>query len=256
MYPHHVDLRAFVHLRARARRFGVGACHARRADPGGGARIPHRQLVVRRRQQGHVDTVGTERDPSSTVGSRGDMCGICGEIRWDGRVGRRRRGDPDDGRHGVPRARLRRRLRARADRARSPAAVDHRPVRPRRSADGRQRPRADAGVQRLHLQLPGSAQGTGRRWLPVLFDGRQRGGDQGVPPVGHRLRRPLQGHVRLRDRRPGHRCRHAGTRPAGHQTAVSGGDHRDGCGSPRPCAPCSTQATSIPNSTATRCTTT
>ena len=31
---------------------------------------------------------------------------------------------------------------------------------------------------------------------------------------------------------------------------------RDGCGSPRPCAPCSTPATSIPNSTGTRCTTT
>ena len=51
---------------------------------------------------------------------------------------------------------------------------------------------------------------------------------------------PLQGHVRVRDRRPRNRRRHARPRPAGHQTAVSGRNRRDGCGSPRPCARCST----------------
>ena len=40
---------------ARVRRYGDGTRHAGRADPGGGARIPHRELVLRRRQQGHLD---------------------------------------------------------------------------------------------------------------------------------------------------------------------------------------------------------
>ena len=57
---------------------------------------------------------------------------------------------------------------------------------------------------------------------------------------GTRLRRPLQGHVRVRDRRPRNRRRHAGARPARDQAAVSWPKHRDGCGSPRPCARCST----------------
>ena len=51
---------------------------------------------------------------------------------------------------------------------------------------------------------------------------RQRSGDQGLPPVGNRLRGPLQGHVRIRDRRPRNRRGHTRARSARHQTAVSG----------------------------------
>ena len=92
------------------------------------------------------------------------MCGICGEIRFDGRsadvaaVARmtdamESRGPDSERRRG-----------ARPDRARASPAVDHRPVRLRRPADGGQRPRADAGVQRLYLQLPGPAHGAASRW--------------------------------------------------------------------------------------------
>ena len=56
MFPHHVDLRAFVHLRAGDARIGVGARDAGRIDPRGQPRVADRQLVVRRRQQGHVDS--------------------------------------------------------------------------------------------------------------------------------------------------------------------------------------------------------
>ena len=55
MYPHHVDLRAFVHLRP-GRRLGHRARDAGGVDPGGRPRVADRQFVVRRRQQGHLDT--------------------------------------------------------------------------------------------------------------------------------------------------------------------------------------------------------
>ncbi len=135
-------------------------------------------------------------------------------------VCRRRRGGPDDRRHGVPRPGFRRRGRPRADRSWASTAVDHRPVRVRRPADGGQRPRAHAGVQRLHLQPRGSAQGVGSRWLPVLFDCRQRSGDQGVPSVGRAMRGAFQGNVRLRDRRPSDGSGDARPRPARDKAAV------------------------------------
>ena len=154
---------------ARARRYGDGARHAGRADPG---RARGSRIVNSSSGGGSKDTWILDRRPTRPSGAVGNGRQHVRYLRRDPlrrAVGRRRRGDPDDGRHGVPRPRFRRRRRARPDRARPSATVDHRPVRPRRPADGRQRPRADAGVQRLHLQLPGAARRARSRWLPVLL---------------------------------------------------------------------------------------
>ena len=56
IYPHHVDLRAFVHLRATSGCLGLGARDTRGADAGSQSWVADRQLVVRRRQQGHLDS--------------------------------------------------------------------------------------------------------------------------------------------------------------------------------------------------------
>ena len=70
---------------ARTRRFGHGARDAGRPDPGRHPGVADRQFVVRRRQQGHLDTHRRPR-PRRRLQEHGRrMCGICGEIRFDGR---------------------------------------------------------------------------------------------------------------------------------------------------------------------------
>ena len=86
MYPHHVDLRAFVHLRADAG--GPVSAHVMPAaltrvashgsrivnsSSGGGSKDTW-ILTSRRRRSGLHPT------------EAGDMCGICGEIRFDGQA--------------------------------------------------------------------------------------------------------------------------------------------------------------------------
>src|SRR4029077_15680358 len=140
---------------ARARRYGDGTRHAGWADPGGSTRISHRELILGPRQQGHLDLDWWPTRPSGAVGNGRQHVRYLRRNPLRRTVGRRGRGDPDDGCHGVPRPRRRRRRRARPARVRAQAPVDHRPVRAGRTADGRQRARADPGVQRLYLQLPG-----------------------------------------------------------------------------------------------------
>ena len=216
MYPHHVDLRAFVHLRgrvltARSRRTSMPAALTRVASRGS-------RIVNSSFGGGSKDTWILIADDD--WGRLEVMCGICGEIRFDGRsadvtaVSRMMRGD------GVPRPRFGRSGGTWAGGVRAPAAVDHRLVRVRRPAHGRQRARADAGVQRLHLQLQGAARGAAGGRLPLLLDRRQRGDHQGVPQVGNGLRRAVQGHVRVRDRRPRLGRGDSRSRPVGHQAAL------------------------------------
>ena len=61
------------------------------------------------------------------------------------------------------------RLGARRRRPRPPPAVDHRPLRARRAADGRLRARAGGRLQRLHLQLPRAARELEGARLPLLL---------------------------------------------------------------------------------------
>ena len=73
--------------------------------------------------------------------------------------------------------------------------------------------------QALRAELDGAR-------APVLLPLRHRGDPQGVRPVGHRLRRPLPRHVRLRHRRARVRAAGAGPGPAGHQAALPRPDGR------------------------------
>ncbi len=119
-----------------------------------------------------------------------------------------------------------RHLGQRPARARPPAAVDHRPQRGRVAADGRFRSRPDDRVQRLHLQLPGPARPAAGARAPVLLDLGHRGDRQGLRRVGHRLRREVPRHVRVRDRRARDRPADPGPRPARHQAALPRPDRR------------------------------
>ena len=152
------------------------------------------------------------------------MCGLAGEIRFDG-------GYADvsalRSRHQLPRLpRTGRggRVGPGTGGPRPPSPVDHRPVRRRIAADGRQPPGPDRGVQRLHLQLPGSAGRARGSRLHVLLHLRHRGDRQGVRAVGHRLRPPLLRDVRLRRRRARHRPAGPRPGPARHQAALPGPD--------------------------------
>ena len=78
----------------------------------------------------------------------------------------------------------------------------------------------DRRLQRLHLQLPGAARELAGPRLPVLLARRHRGDPQGLPPLGRPLRRPLHGHVRVRDRRARQRPGDPRPRPARHQAAL------------------------------------
>ena len=69
---------------------------------------------------------------------------------------------------------------------RPPPAVDHRPLGGRLPAHGRRRARAGRRLQRLHLQLRGTARGAQPARPPVLLPLRHRGDRQGLPRVGHR----------------------------------------------------------------------
>ena len=155
------------------------------------------------------------------------MCGLAGEIRFDGRERRRRRRSsamcsrlaargPDgsgiwaDGRVALGHRRL-------AIIDLSAAGV---------AADGGRRARADPGVQRLHLQLPGAAGRTAGRRLPVLLHLGHRGHRQGLRAMGSGLRRAVHGDVRVRHRRARDRPGDPGPRPPRHQAAVPGPDPR------------------------------
>ena len=72
-HPHHVDLRAFVHLRPGPATADRTRC-AGGTDPSGAGGQHDRQLLQRRWRQGHLDP--------RVEGDR--MCGLCGEIRFDG----------------------------------------------------------------------------------------------------------------------------------------------------------------------------
>ena len=80
--PRHVDLRAFVYSAATgpARPQLAGLALTRVAPP----REHGRQLLARRRRQGHLDPdrCGSRRDGAMDGDER--MCGIAGEIRFDG----------------------------------------------------------------------------------------------------------------------------------------------------------------------------
>ena len=95
-----------------------------------------------------------------------------------------------------------------------------------------------AGLQRLHLQLRRAPARAGRARLPLLLDLGHRGDPQGVSPLGHRLRRAVPRHVRLR---------HLPSATAGAWCwrAIGWGSSRStwrappaGCASPRRCRRC------------------
>ena len=130
---------------------------------------------------------------------------------------------------GASRSRRCGRLVAGPRRPRPSPPEDHRPLRGRRAADGRQRPRPGDRLERLHLQLQESAPRADRARLPLLLDQRHRGAAEGLPPLGRPVRRPALRDVRIRHRRAGQRPGAAWPRPARHQAAV----HHRGC-APRP----------------------
>ena len=109
-------------------------------------------------------------------------------------------------------------------------------------------------LERLHLQLQGTAAGPDRPRLPLLLHQRHRGPAQGLPPLGRPVRRPPQGHVRVRDRRARQRAGTARARPAGHQTAVHHRGRARASGSRRRFPRCSPAAASTPASTPSPCT--
>ena len=84
------------------------------------------------------------------------MCGIAGELSFDG-AGRHRRRRPHGRRAGAPRPRRPGAWSAGAHRPGASPAGDHRPLRAWRPADGRLRARAGGRLQRLHLQPPRAA---------------------------------------------------------------------------------------------------
>ena len=71
--------------------------------------------------------------------------------------------------------------------------------------------------------------------LSILLHARHRGGAQGFSPVGCALRRALQGHVRVRNRRAAIPGGDTGARPTRHQAALPRRERRAVCASPRRC---------------------
>ena len=114
----------------------------------------------------------------------------------------------------------RRHRHARQHRIRPPPAQDHRPFRKRRAADGGFRSRPDHRLQRLHLQLSGTAEGTGGARLQLLLARRYGSHPQGLARLGTGLRDPVQRHVRLRPPRARFGARRHGARPFRHQAAL------------------------------------
>ena len=103
---------------------------------------------------------------------------------------------------------------------RTSAPEDHRPLRRRRSADGRRRAGTDDRLQRLHLQPPRIAARAGTRRLSVLLAQRHRGDPEGLRPLGRAVRRAAVRDVRLCAVRSRPAPAHPGARPARHQAAL------------------------------------
>ena len=214
-------------------------------------------MVVNSSQGGGAkDTWIIERRPrrgaAGTRRGRRPMCGLAGELRFDGEVadlsavermtdcqsprGPDGRGVVEPGPGGT----------------RPPEAEDHRPDVHRVAADGRLEPRTQHRVQRLHLQLPRPAQRAHPARTRVLLGVRHRGGRQVVRRVGTALRRPLPRHVRLRHRRARERSSGAGQGPARDQAPLRRRVDALGCGSPRRCPPWSPVVAPTPRSIARR----
>ena len=184
------------------------------------------------------------------------MCGICGEIRWDGQAAdvgavarmtgaMASRGPDGDGVMAHGRVALgHRRL----------SIIDL-------SARGAQ-PMVDSelgltlvfnGCIYNYKELRSELQADR---VPLLLDRRQRGRDQGLRQMGCPLRRPVQGNVRLRHRRPRLGRGDAGAGPAGHQAAVFGHLARPAAIRIHRASAARTPAAWTRNWTARRCTTT
>ena len=247
MYPHHVDLRAFVHLRA-----GPGESVSAHVMPAALTRVAAQgsRIVNSSSGGGSKDTwirTKCQNDPALDVGTDrqyvwhlrrdpfdGESADVAAVTRMTGAMASR--GPDSDGivAHG-PIAFGHRRL----------SIIDL-------SARGAQ-PMVDSdlgltlvfnGCIYNYQDLRPELEAAGYRFFS---DRRQRGGDQGVPPVGHPLCRSVQRHVRLRDRRPRNRCRHAWPGTDSVSNRCIWRRPRAGCGSHRPCARCSMPATWTPN---------
>ena len=147
--------------RARLHRASSTRCATLAATPPARCASARARAAARRRSSGalmralHADFTTARAKPAVLTRL---MCGIAGELRRDAPPDREAlarmsevlapRG-PDGHGHVARRRR----------RARPPAALDHRPVRARRAADGRRRARADDRLQRDHLQPPRAARG-------------------------------------------------------------------------------------------------
>ena len=148
------------------------------------------------------------------------MCGLAGEIRFDGRTADvaacERMNDCQEARgpdgSGIW--------------ARGPVALGHRRLSiidlsvGRFAADGGLAARSERRLQRLHLQLPAAARRARGSRVPVLLDLGHRGDRQGVRALGAVVRRALPRDVRLRDLRARQRTARPGPGPAGDQAAV------------------------------------
>ena len=256
--PRHVDLRRSC-IFGPHRRASFGARGPRRVDAG---RQPAAWMVNSSRGGGAKDTwilaAGAGRRSSGTADGSGRRdVRYCGEIRFDGHGADVAAVDADAGAMAA-RTRRQRHLGQRT-RWRSGIGGCRSSTCPRRrrAADGRHRPRADDRVQRLHLQLPGAARRTsGRRATASSRPPTPRSSSRRTPSGAPRCVEQVHGHVRVRDRRAGHRCGDAGPRPAGHQAALPrptpgpAAVRVDAAGAAR----CRRHAT--PSSTASACTTT
>ena len=148
------------------------------------------------------------------------MCGLCGELTFDGASASAAGGIGDERRTGAPRPGRLRSLVERPGGARPSPLEDHRSVRARAAADGRSGPRPVDRLQRLHLQLQSPADRARGQGLHVLLRRRHRGGAESLARLGPRRAQALQRHVRLRRGRARQRKADAGARPARHQAAV------------------------------------
>ena len=180
------------------------------------------------------------------------MCGLAGEVRFDGR--------PADV------AAVERSCAVMAARgpdgsgiwAQGPAALGHRrlsiiDLSARRSpAHGRPVRRRDHRLQRLHLQLPPAPSRADRPGALVLLPLGHRGRGQGLRRVGNGMRLALPRHVRLRHRSSTTAADWCSARDRlGIKPLYLDSTRTTGSGSPPPCRPCSPPAASTPRSTAT-----